>query len=552
MAVDKQQIEYLVKNPAIARKLFDKYDAEERLLNFIKLGWSVLEPGRKFVTGWHIEAVCEHLEAITHGEIKRLVINVPPGCMKSLTTNVFWPAWEWGPRDMPTTRYVSASYSQDLTTRDNKRCRNLMNSDIYQEHWGHIFGFAGDQNAKTRYDNSKTGFKIATSVNGMGTGERGDRFIIDDPNNIKDVESEVTRESTNQWFTEVVPTRLNEPAKSAILVIMQRTHYADVSGLILARQLGYDHLNLPMEYERGRKCFIRVPMNYMGPIEKQKTQTVGYSKSLTSWIPAGEMNPDEVEHDTRFEEMYPGDPREKEGELMWPEHMPEETIEGNKEVLGSYAYNGQFQQRPVPRGGGLFNKADFNVIETCPSGGRVVRGWDIAATQSESAAWTAGLKMRLMPNNDIIIEHVTRFRENPSSVERRIKNVIMQDGLLVRQSFPQDPAAAGKIVVTSWSKSFAGYDVHFSLESGDKEFRAIPISAQVEAGNVYIVRGPWNYDFLEEVSTFPRGLSKDQVDAMSRAYGDLLGEGTAMVASTPPEMIEVEEHDQSSDGYSVH
>src|SRR5262249_34997198 len=156
--------------------------------------------------------------------ITRLLINIPPGAMKSLTTNVFWPAWEWGPRDLAHMRYIGASYSHDLTIRDNLRCRRLIESYVYQRLWGGRFRLNDDQNAKVRFANDRTGFKLATSVGGLGTGERGDRFIIDDPHNLVDGESEAKRDSTLAWFSEVVPTRLNDPESSAIVIIMQRVH----------------------------------------------------------------------------------------------------------------------------------------------------------------------------------------------------------------------------------------------------------------------------------------------------------------------------------------
>ncbi len=171
----------------------DRLDSGESLRSFIEYVWDIIEPGRTYVPGWHIDAICEHLEAVTSGEIIRLLINVPPGAMKSLTTDVFWPAWEWGPKNMPGMRYVSSSYSQDLTIRDNRRTRNLIQSSRYQAAWGDRFQLTTDQNAKTRFDTDKMGFKIATSVGGLGTGERGDRFIIDDPHNVKDGESDAKR-----------------------------------------------------------------------------------------------------------------------------------------------------------------------------------------------------------------------------------------------------------------------------------------------------------------------------------------------------------------------
>ncbi len=478
-------------NPARVLRELDRADSEASLREFIKLSWSILEPGREFVMGWHIDAVCDHLQAVTSGQITRLLINVPPGCMKSLSTEVFWPAWEWGPRRRPDLRYVSASYSNDLTIRDNRRCRNLINSEWYQELWGKSFKLVGDQNAKTRFDTDYAGFKIATSVGGLGTGERGDRFIIDDPHNIKDGESDAKRLAALLWFTETVPTRMNDPAKSAIVVIMQRVHDQDISGYILEKELGYEHLMIPMEYEPERKCFT----------------CIGFE-----------------------------DPRTVDGELMWPERMTPEVLERDKKVMGPYAVAAQFQQRPSPRGGGLFQREWFEVVDSLPARREAVRGWDLAASDVHTAAYTAGVKISRCTDGFFYVEDVRRIQGSESKVERLIKNTASEDGYTVRISGPQDPGQAGKAQAKYYMRQLAGYDVKFTPESGDKMTRAKPFAAQAEAGNVKILRGLWNEDYLDELCMFPFGKFKDQVDASSRAFSELIPNRALAIPGAPREL----------------
>ena len=465
-------------NPTRMLTELDRADSEDSLVEFIKLSWSILEPGRTFVPGWHIEAVCEHLEAVSNGEIIRLLINVPPGCMKSLTTEVFWPAWEWGPKNRPDLRYVSASYSNDLTVRDNRRCRNLIKSEWYQRLWGDNFQLVGDQNAKMKFETNFAGFKIATSVGGLGTGERGDRFIIDDPHNIKDGESDAKRLAALLWFTETVPTRMSDPDKSSIIIIMQRVHSQDISGYILEKELGYEHLMLPMEFEPERKC----------------TTSIGFE-----------------------------DPREDDGDLLWPERMTPAVIERDSTVLGPYAVASQFQQRPAPRGGGMFKKGWFEIVDEVPKRRDTVRGWDLAATEDVlTAAWTAGVKMSRCVDGYIYIEDVARIQGSPRKVEKLLRNTASQDGVLTKISGPQDPGQAGKAQARYLTRQLAGYDVKFTVETGDKMTRAKPLAAQAEAGNVFIVRGLWNEDYLDELCTFPFSKFKDQVDASSRAFTELV------------------------------
>lgn len=480
--------------------------AEKSLIEFIRLMWSILEPQREFVNGWAVEAICEHLTAVSNGEIRKLLMNVPPGFMKSMTTNVFWPAWEWGPRNRPDLRYVSASYSESLTLRDNRRCRQLITSELYQAIWGSRFKLMDDQNAKVRYDTDKTGFKIATSVSGLATGERGDRFIIDDPHNVKEAESEIKREAVLQWFTEVVPTRINDAGKSAIIVIMQRVHERDNSGLILAKELGYTHLCIPMEWEGDHP----------------------YPSKTTVFMSVPAPTPEDPAATARVPYK---DPREggPDGVLAWPERFSRDYLESDlKPSLrawgGSYAEAGQLQQRPSPRGGGMFKKAGWKYVDSLPE--RVlmrVRGWDLAATDDNpAAARTAGVRMSIDSLKRIYIEDVRVGQWSDKGVEDKMVECGVGDPPGTVIDFPQDPGQAGKAQKSYLSRQLHGHDVHATPETGDKVTRARPLAAQQETGNVYLVRGPWNEDFTKEAESFPMGHWKDQVDAASRAYARLI------------------------------
>ena len=235
-------------------------ECEESLVEFIKQAWHTIEPGTPYVHGWHVDFISEHLEAITYGvEINdrpynRVLINVPPGTMKSLILNVFWPSWEWGPKNMPHLRYVCAAHKiENLSARDSRRMRQLITSEWYQQRWADRVILARDQNEKLNFQNSVGGSRIATAITSL-TGIRGDRVLIDDPHSVDSASSEAQRETEVTTFLEAIPTRLNDPIKSAIVVIMQRLHEEDVSGVILDKQLGYDHICLPMRYDYLRHC----------------------------------------------------------------------------------------------------------------------------------------------------------------------------------------------------------------------------------------------------------------------------------------------------------
>ena len=304
---------------------FSQAECEESLGEFIRQAWHVIEPGQPYTHGWHIDFICAHLEAITDGDTledgspyNRLLINIPPGTMKSLIANVFWPAWEWGPKNMPYLRYVCAAHKvENLSARDSRRMRQLITSEWYHERWGDRVSLAKDQNEKLNFQNSAGGFRIATAITSL-TGIRGDRVIIDDPHSVDSAASEAQRETEVTTFLEAIPTRLNNPISSAIVVIMQRLHEEDVSGVILEKSLGYDHIMLPMRYD---------------PLRALPTK-LGYE-----------------------------DPREDDGELLFPERFPKEVVDRDEKAMGPYATAGQFQQEPTPRGGGVIKREWWQLWE---------------------------------------------------------------------------------------------------------------------------------------------------------------------------------------------
>lgn len=554
--ITEQALATALANPAVARQQLDKYDAEDSLEAYIRQAWHVLEPGRVFKSGWAISQICEHLEAVHHGQIKRLLINVPPGFMKSMTVNVFFPTWEWGPRNMPHLRYVHASYTAELTIRDNVKARRLIRSSWYQERWGNRFTLSSDVDAKVKFETDKTGFKLATSIGGTGTGERGDRGIIDDPHKVKESESEAKLEGAILWFAEEWPSRINDPEESAQLCIMQRVNSRDVSGQILASRLGYEHLMIPMEYEPERRCYTVVVPPWLKSksaeeIEAEKVTWARLEGGMT--ITRDEFNfPWEMDDTKReaadraemagtlaWKEGYIADPRTEDGELAWPErftkrHLEDELKPQLRMVGGTYAEAGQLQQRPAPRGGGMFQRKWFTPIDQhmVPKGGIVVRGWDLAGTVNKTSAHTASVKIRKCRGN-IYIEHVTAIKGTPHTVEQHIKALSSIDPYGCVQDFPQDPGQAGIAQKGAIAKLLHGIEVRFSPETGTKEDRARPMAAQAEAGNVFIVRAEWNEDFLIESENFPRGMRRDRIDAMSRAYARCLKAGEDDMPAAP-------------------
>lgn len=491
--------------------------SKRSMAEFLRMAWPCLDPGQQYLHNWHMDVMGEHLQAVAEGQINRLLFNVPPGTSKSSAVGVYFPAWLWGPGEKQHFRFIGAAHEQTLATRDNRKTRLLVESDWYQNRW-HV-PITSDQNEKTYFENEMRGFRQASAVKSM-TGKRGHVVAWDDPINPENANSPTHRETALRVFSETLPNRLVDPILSAIVIVMQRLHQNDVSGHILESDLGYEHVMLPMEFEPGRRCYTSVKPKW----RKAKPVLARYNSQKQRWVLDGEhIDPDE--HGELMQKplrrVYPQDHREEDGELLFVDRFPREVVDRDKKVMGTYATAGQYQQRPSPRGGGMFKRTDFKIVDAAPPGCRWVRGWDLAASEEKESAFTAGVLIGEAPDGVFYIKNVVRDQLTSSGVEKLIENTASQDGHDVRGSVPQDPGAGGKAWAISLIKAAKGYSYRATPENGDKVTRAEPLSAQVEINNVHLVRGAWNKAFLDEAEVFPAGKFKDQVDAASRAFMEL-------------------------------
>lgn len=444
----------------------------ESFAGFVKEAWHVLEPENPLIWNWHLQALCDHLEAITRGTMHpRLIINISPGSSKSMFVSVMWQAWEWGPLASPGKRYVSAAYETSLSHRDSRKTRDLILSDWYQALWPLELARKADDS----FSNRSFGTRDAVAFSAI-TGKRGDRFTIDDPHSLDGAESEVEREKAVRRFVEGGQNRVNDQEKSAIVIVMQRLHEADLTGAIVARELGYVHLMIPMEFEPERAC---------------------------------------VTHLKDGSEFW-RDPRTEDGELMDPVRMPPHVV-SNLKKDNDYMWAGQYQQRPAPREGGMFKVDNIQIVDFVPAGAIHVRGWDIAGSSRKKAPFTVGLRLAYKAPLVYIVD-IRRERVEIDKAEALIVDTAHEDGRNVQQSMPQDPGQAGKAQRMHLSNQLAGLDFHFSTETGEKADRAIPFASMVNAGNVRMVKAKWNGAFIDEARNFPGSTFKDQIDAASRAF----------------------------------
>lgn len=459
------------------------------LLEFVKYFWPVLEPQSDLVDGWPLEAICRHLEAVTFGDVTRLLENVPPGFMKSLCSNVFFPAWEWGPMNRPHERYVTFSYSASLTERDNLRFRDLILSPEYQLLWGDRFKVR--KIGEMLVSNDKTGWKLASSVGGVGTGQRGTRVIADDLHNIKEAESETIRTETVRWFRESVENRLNDLRKDAIIVIGQRVHELDVSGAII-EDGNYTHLCIPFEFEPGRRCETDI-----------------------GWR----------------------DPRTQDGESAWPERFPDEQMLPFKRR--SYMWAGQYQQRPEPRGGGIFKRAWWQIWNDeaaarfgvaaghYPRMAYVLAVLDTAYTEKEEndpcamTVWGVWHDPNGVPQIMLVHAWEEWLEFNPL-VEKAAKacSDFRVDRLLV------EAKASGMSVAQELRRRYS--HSNWAVESidpgkGDKVARAYAVTQFFEDGVIWVpgfddgTLRRWAEKVVDQMATFPKSTHMDLTDTATMA-----------------------------------
>lgn len=464
--------------------------ATASLHEFVKQAWPVVEPGVQFVDGWHLRVICEHLEAISRGQIRKLLINIPPRHAKSTIVSVMWPCWEWVTR--PSEKYLCASYSGILSTRDNLKARRLIQSPWYQSMWGDVFRLSGDQNQKTRFENDKTGYRIASSVGGTATGEGGSRLILDDPHGAQDAQSDTIRESALEWFDMVWSTRLNDPKRDAMVTIMQRLHEKDVSGRILSLG-GWEHICLPAEYDGSRRATV----------------------------------------------LGQYDPRKQEGELLWAARFGETELRTLKAQLGEYGVAGQLQQVPTPAGGGMLRTDWFELWphdRPMPRMEYVLQSYDTAFTEKTSGDPTActvwGVFRHKGEYATMLLDAWSEHLPYPDLRARVIRDWSAK--YAGDEKDPMNPARSPDIVLVEAKGS--GQSLLQDLSRArvpiapynpghaDKIARAHTVSPLIEAGRVYLPESKkgerwasWADNFMRQLSRFPNDEHDDYVDTMTQA-----------------------------------
>lgn len=495
---------------------------ENSFLTFTEKAWPIIEGNAPFVPGWHAQAICEHLEALYRLEISRLIINLPPRVGKSNICSVLYTAWVWTKE--PHLRFLYSSYAQSLSRRDSVRCRRLIQSDWYQSYWANTFHLMGDVNSKIRFDNNHNGYRLVSSVGGSNTGEGGHFEIEDDPNNVKEIFSDVIRNDTNEWHNFVMSSRYSGTINQfRRLLVQQRTHEMDVTGNVLAKDDSrWIHLCLPMEFEKANRC-ITIPLK---------------NTNGKKWK----------------------DPRNQEGELLWPTGFPESELIlfKNKEFQNdTYRIAGQLQQRPSPAGGGIIKEEWFKVWKEkdFPEFEYILQSWDTALTVSRDSCYSACTTWGIFKDrgsiNNIMLLSVFRARlEYPDlrKMATRLSNNYYDtyiDEPLIGRNPPNLVLIEAKVSGYSLLSDLMRANIPvMRFDPGpnrDKVGRCRLVAHLIENGLVWL---PTEYPkhefytpdsemFIDAAVTFPNAESNDIIDSMSQAFIRLTSTGWLLNKEDP-------------------
>ena len=354
-----------------------RHACEESLSTFLRHAWRHFESG-PFQSNWHIDAVAEHLEAVSLGEIDKLVINIPPRSLKTGLAVICWPAWTWArpynphfPRMGAQVRFLCASYGARKAQQDGVTARRLIGSSWYQRYWGDRVQIQGDRDNAEQYDTVAGGSRISTGI-AESLGKGGLIRLLDDPNKTDEAEGGPVLESVTRAYDEVWSTRSNDPVHGAEVLIMQRLAENDMTGHVIEKG-GWTHLCIPAEYEAERHCVT----------------VLGLPSDRYEW------------HDPRGcdedgEPLEPEERKEHNGDSFWPSRLrAERTREGDPvapedqatewcrqkaEEIGTHGWAAQFQQRPVARGGNVIQAEWWRLWDRdFPKLGTVVASFDGAS-----------------------------------------------------------------------------------------------------------------------------------------------------------------------------
>jgi predicted phage terminase large subunit-like protein len=429
---------------------------------FVDYVFGLLRPGTQFKPNWHIDAMAHKVSQVASGEVKRLIITVPPRNLKSIIASVALPAWYLGHN--PSERVVAVSYSAELAKTHSNDFRRVVTDPVYQAVFPKMIL---SRETDSEIHTTQRGRRYATSIGGTLTGRGGNLFIIDDPLKPSDAISEVSRQRVIEWFGSTLSTRADDKQNARIMVVMQRIHVEDLVGYLLENEAGYEVLNLP-----------------------------AVAQSTTTYDLGGGR--------THI--------REK-GDILHPAHEPAEVLRELKKSMGSMLFSAQYQQAPEPPGGKIIKRKMlryYSAVERRPTD-RLVLSWDIALSEQETADYSACVVLLNRGELYYVIDVIRgKFPFD------RLKDKIIE----VKERYGQAASLVIEDSGISYGLIQSLREKHINVvdykPKGDKQERLISQIDLFMGGSVLLPKdAPWLEAFVAELLSFP-GRHDDQVDALAQ------------------------------------
>jgi predicted phage terminase large subunit-like protein len=439
------------------------------LYSFIRAIFALVSPGVLFNANWHIEAIAYALMRIMRGEIRRLIITVPPRTLKSISASVAFPAFVLG--HDPRRRIISVSYAEGLARKHANDTRAVMRSTLYSRLFPRTL-ISPAKDTELEIATTLGGQRLAASVGGTLTGRGGNFIIIDDPMKPQEAYSQVARENVKQWYSNTLLTRLDDKSRDAIVVVMQRLHVDDLVGHLL-EQGDWTHLNLPAIAET----------EYCVPLSA-----------------------------TRMHVRRPGD-------LLLPEREPQSVLDEFKKSMGSLDFAAQYQQEPVAEGGNLVKWKWFRFHDEPPPllhGDKIIVSWDTAMSAKELSSYSACVVLHVRQESAWVLD-VVRERLDYPDLKRKVmqlhfqwRNTVASYSLLIENK------GSGMSLIQDLRQNGV-HSIAINPE-GDKTMRMNAQTARIEAGAISLPKqAHWLEEFRREITSYPAGRHTDQIDAFSQA-----------------------------------
>lgn len=474
-------------------------DLAKDLRAYTRAAWHVIRPDDKFIDNWHIGAMAEVLTAVSAGEIRYLAINVPPGSMKTLSGSIFWPTWVWTWN--PGWRLMSGTYDFEMQVELGMLpSRDLIQSDWYQDRWGHVFNLRSDLNKRSVYANNRGGARYAVAPNAKKViGRHVHCILLDDPNDVEaEGASAIELDNVIEWHDGKLGTRYAEPEKGAMVIIQQRVHEKDLTGHVLD----------------GKWHVLCLPERF----------------------------------NAKHPHAWPKDPR-KEGELLWPDRIGEPANAERRKKLGGHRAAGQLQQEPSAREGEILKRAYWRYypeeylhaveegdVSWLPDFRMILYSWDTAFKDKTTNDPVAGGVFGIVRGDRYLLK--TRYERMSMSATKTAMLELREWGL---ERWPNaihrvliEKKSNGVEIINQLRRTVPGI-TPYNPGNLDKTQRAENAEPDLESGNVFIcgesdagegqpgmdynpMRTPaWAQEVVDQASRFPKGSHDDLVDMVTQA-----------------------------------